>query len=218
MNLFPRISDRPLRLMFVMASSLFLLAATSAPGALEILTRMSDELAPSATAEPLFPETSAEAEIAAMIQVDSPEFVAMPLDEPASLSQLVAALDSPQGHVDGNADMLCLARAVYFESRGEPLEGQLAVAQAILNRVESGRYPATICGVVRQPGQFTYRHGSAVKAGDAWRQAQAIAVIATQGMWPSMVPQAISFHATHVRPVWRDKVRVAQIGRHIFYR
>jgi spore germination cell wall hydrolase CwlJ-like protein len=204
--------------MFVLASSLFLLAATSAPGALDVMARISDELAPSAAMEPLFPESSADAEIAAMVDVEIPQFIARPVDEPATLSHLVGALEAPHRHVDSNADLLCLARAVYFEARGEPLEGQLAVAQAILNRVDSNHYPSTICGVIRQPGQFTFRHGMPVKAGEAWRQAQAIALVAVEGMWPEIAPDAISFHATYVRPAWKGKVRVAQIGRHIFYR
>lgn len=216
-----RISDRPRRLMLVMASSLFLLAATNVPDN-SLGTAAHDLISEAAlqTPEqaPLFPDTMADAEIAAMVAVESPDYVTMPVETPASLPALVDALDAPQAHIEGNKELLCLARAVYFESRGEPLEGQLAVAQAILNRVESGRYPSSICAVIKQPGQFTFRHGRAVKAGEAWRRAQAIALVAAEGMWHEVVPDAMSFHASYVSPGWRDKVKVAKIGRHIFYR
>jgi len=166
----------------------------------------------------LYIETEADTEIASMITPEMPDYVTIPLEAPANLSVLVAAFEAPQAHVSDDDQLLCLARAVYFEARGEPLEGQLAVAQTILNRVSSGRYPATICGVVRQPGQFTYSHGQPVKIGQPWLRAQAIAVVAAEGMWQEVAPKAVSFHATYVSPVWRNKVRVAQIGRHVFYR
>lgn len=66
-----------------------------------------------------------------------------------SLAALAAAVDTDGVTRDG--ELACLATAVYFESRGEPLEGQLAVAQTILNRVDSGRFATSICGVINQP-------------------------------------------------------------------
>lgn len=214
------ISDRPSRLVLVAASSLFLLAATSLPSmpGADVMQSLLATQAESAQADSLYIETAADAEIDAMILAETPDYVTMPVEAPSTLSVLVAAFETPQAHVTEDDQLLCLARAVYFEARGEPLEGQLAVAQAILNRVESGRYPNSICGVVRQPGQFTYSHGQPVKMGEPWRRAQAIAVVAAEGMWQEVAPNAISFHATYVSPVWRNKVRVAQIGRHVFYR
>ena len=202
--------------MLVAASSLFLLAATSAPGSYAMEMMSQDDSGPQPGA--VVAESAADIEIMAMTDVATPEYVTIPVEAPASLSVLVEAIDAPQAHVSRSDELLCLARAVYFEARGEPLEGQLAVAQAILNRVDSGRYPTSICGVVRQPGQFTFRHGLPVRDGEDWRRAQAIALVAAEDMWPDVVPNAVSFHATHVRPLWRDKVRVAQIGRHVFYR
>jgi len=220
MKFSPWISDRPSRLVLVAASSLFLLAATSSPtmpGA-DVMQSLLETQAHSAEADSFYTETAADAEINAMILAETPAYVTMPVEAPATLSVLVEALETPQAHVREDDQLMCLARAVYFEARGEPLEGQLAVAQAILNRVESGRYPNSVCGVVRQPGQFTYSHSQQVKMGDVWRRAQAIAVVAAEGMWQEVAPDAMSFHATYVRPVWRNKVRVAQIGRHVFYR
>ncbi len=137
---------------------------------------------------------------------------------PARLAGLVASLDDVEASVAADHQLACLASAVYFESRGEPLEGQLAVAQAILNRVDSGRYAASICAVIRQPGQFTFNHSRAPQAGEDWRTAQAIAVIAANDLWKDMAPHAMSFHASYVAPGWHGKTRVTQIGRHIFYR
>lgn len=131
-----------------------------------------------------------------------------------NLSELVGTL----GGSEMDADMRCLATAVYFESRGEPLEGQLAVAQAILNRVESGRYARSVCGVVNQPGQFSFDRSRSPASGRDWRIAQSIARIASDDMWHPVAPKANSFHAARLSPGWRNKVRVARIGNHVFYR
>jgi spore germination cell wall hydrolase CwlJ-like protein len=137
---------------------------------------------------------------------------------PASLSALMDRIDDADDAIAKDRDLHCLATAVYFESRGEPLEGQLAVAQAILNRVESGRYADTACGVIDQPGQFSFRRSRAPTAGEAWQTAKSIAVIAARDMWTAVAPAAMSFHASYVAPNWRGKARTVRIGRHIFYR
>jgi N-acetylmuramoyl-L-alanine amidase len=115
----------------------------------------------------------------------------------------------------------CLAIAVYFESRSESLEGQLAVARVIMNRAQSGRFPSSLCGVVLQPGQFSFVRGGgfpAVARGSRdWQEAVAIARIARDGLWHSPVPKALFFHAKHVAPKWR-LTRIAAVGNHIFYR
>jgi len=116
------------------------------------------------------------------------------------------------------ADAKCLARAVYFEARGEPLEGQLAVAQVILNRVASGRYANTVCSVIEQPGQFSFAHERSPRSGSDWRIAEAIARIALNDRWAPVAPRAIAFHASRVSPQWGRMQRVSQIGRHVFYR
>ncbi len=135
-----------------------------------------------------------------------------------SLSDLVsehAASDTDDEQFD------CLARAVYFESRGEPLEGQLAVAEVILNRVASGRFRSTICDVVRQPSQFSFvRRGqipSVPRDNAAWHRAVAIARIALDNLHDVTGDDSLFFHATYVRPNW-GRPRIARIGRHIFYR
>jgi spore germination cell wall hydrolase CwlJ-like protein len=134
-----------------------------------------------------------------------------------SLPQLVSAMGATTD-VSQDAELRCLATAVYFESRGEPLEGQLAVAQAIVNRVESGRYASSICGVVKQRGQFTFDHSRTPAAGRDWQTAQGVARIAADDMWHEVAPRAVSFHAARLSPGWRGKTRIAQIGNHVFYR
>ncbi len=137
-----------------------------------------------------------------------------------SLTQLVG--DMP---VDSALapDLRCLAQAIYFEARGEPIEGQLAVAEVVINRAKSGLYPDNYCDVVTQPAQFSFvRHGqipTADESSAAWQRAEAIAEIAEQNLWRSKASGALYFHATYVRPSWaRQKVELAQIDTHIFYR
>jgi hypothetical protein len=137
-----------------------------------------------------------------------------------SLNELVG--DMPMG-ADLAPDLKCLAQAVYFEARGEPIEGQLAVAEVVINRARSGLYPTDYCSVITQPAQFSFvRHGRIPEADEsstAWQRATAIAEIAQQNLWQSKASDALYFHATYVRPSWaRQKVELAQIDTHIFYR
>lgn len=136
----------------------------------------------------------------------------------ASLGAAVAAQDTP-GSLD--RELECLAGATYFESRGEPLEGQLAVAEVIINRAESGRFADSICGVVHQRGQFSFVRGGKMPSinrnSRAWREALAVAQVAQDEEWESSASDALFFHARRVSPKWRLK-RVAAVGNHIFYR
>ena len=138
----------------------------------------------------------------------------------ASLRELVSNVS--QGD-DMSEQLRCLAGAVYFESRGEPLDGQLAVAQVIINRSEDRRWPASYCGVVHQRSQFSFvKNGRMPRintGSSAWQRAKAIARIAHDGMWESKAGDAVYFHAKYVRPSWSHrKTRTAQIDTHIFYR
>jgi N-acetylmuramoyl-L-alanine amidase len=117
----------------------------------------------------------------------------------------------------------CLATAVYFEARGESLEGQLAVARVVMNRASSGRYPPDWCGVVKQPAQFSFvRHGEfpyADTGSQAWQKAEAIAELAAANIVPSVSSDVLWYHADYVAPNWRHSLQaVQQIGAHIFYR
>ncbi|HEX8263574.1 MAG TPA: cell wall hydrolase [Allosphingosinicella sp.] len=145
---------------------------------------------------------------------------AEPAEKPArlSLAELVAA------HADSrtaDAEHDCLAGAVYFESKGEPLHGQLSVAEVILNRARSGRFPSSVCGVVKQRGQFSFVRGGRIpaiaRASQAWKRAVAIAHIAREQLADGAAPRALFFHARRVSPRWK-LTRVASVGNHIFYR
>lgn len=119
-----------------------------------------------------------------------------------------------------SSEMRCLATGVFFESKGEPLPGQLAVAHVILNRARSGRFASTVCGVLTQRGQFSFVRGGAVPTAPAnaqWRTAVAIARIAMDGDWASPAPGALFFHAARVSPGWNRSV-IARLGNHVFYR
>lgn len=143
---------------------------------------------------------------------------AMEAERAASLAALVDATPIPEAIDD---ELRCLAGAIYFESRSESLIGQLAVAHVVINRVESGRFRPTLCGVVHQPSQFSFVRGGRMPAintaGRQWRNALAIAQIARDNAWQNKAPGALFFHATHVSPGW-NKARVARIDNHIFYR
>ena len=136
-----------------------------------------------------------------------------------SLDQLVSVQDMP-ATLDRETE--CLAASVYFESKGEPLEGQLAVAEVVLNRAKSGgRFPPSVCSVVFQKGQFSFVRGHGfppiARSGTMWKTAVAIAQIAMKDQWDSRASKALYFHAARVRPGW-NRVRVAQLGNHVFYR
>lgn len=137
-----------------------------------------------------------------------------------SLRQLVAQVDTSD---EMSREMMCLAQAVYFESRGEPLDGQLAVARVVINRAQSNTFPDDYCSVVTQRSQFSFVRGGRIpspnRSSTAWTRAKAIARIAHGDLWESPVGDALYFHATYVRPSWASRMtRRAQIDSHIFYR
>ncbi len=135
----------------------------------------------------------------------------------ATLAAAVAAQDA----IADDAEHNCLAIGVYYESKGEPLEGQLAVAEVIRNRAKSGRFPASVCGVLTQRGQFSFvRTGRLPQppvSARAWKTALAVAQVARDDAWDSRVSDALFFHARRVNPGWRLH-KIAALGNHIFYR
>jgi spore germination cell wall hydrolase CwlJ-like protein len=166
-----------------------------------------------AAAVPLTPPAT---EVSIENEVRAPDFT---VDDSAAAPVRLTKLVATSEGAELNDELKCLATAVYFEARGEPLEGQLAVAQVILNRVESGRFAPTVCGVVYQPGQFTFAHNRAPATNSTdWKVAQAIAVIAANDTYRDVAPRAISFHAKRLAPNWSNMKRVSQIGNHVFYR
>ena len=142
------------------------------------------------------------------------------LPRPRALPELV---DAYAGVETDDHQQDCLAAAVYFEARGEPIEGQLAVAEVVMNRAASGRYPTTLCAVVEQPWQFSFvnatgRIPAADRSSDAWRKAVAVARIAERGASRLLPRDVLWYHAEYVAPSWgRRLARNTKIGLHIFY-
>lgn len=139
--------------------------------------------------------------------------------EPASsLADLVDAQSVP---AEMSEDMRCLASAIYYEAKSESLSGQLAVARVVINRSQSGRFASSLCGVVRQPSQFSFVRGGNIPqpstASRDWHEAVSIAQIALRDGWKNVAEGALFFHARRVSPGW-GKTRLASIDNHIFYR
>ena len=142
------------------------------------------------------------------------------LPRPRTLPELVQAY---AGIATDDREQDCLASAVYFEARGEPIEGQLAVAEVVLNRAASSRYPSTICEVVTQPWQFSFVNRTrsipqANRSSQSWRRAVAVARIAEAGASRLLPRDVLWYHADYVAPGWgRRLARNTKIGLHIFY-
>jgi len=140
------------------------------------------------------------------------------IDRSRPLDALVAEYS---GTSPRDAQAQCLASAIYWESNGEPLAGQLAVAEVIINRARSGRFASTLCGVITQRSQFSFVRGGRIptppQSSAGWRNAVAIAHIALDDVADSPVSTALFFHARYVSPRWRLQ-RLAAVGNHIFYR
>ena len=155
-------------------------------------------------------------ELAPAPEVVEPE--AEEITRGATLSETVAKLRSTQV---ASRELECLAGAIYFDSKSESLQGQLAVGHVIANRAKSGRFPSSYCGVVFQRSQFSFVRGRSMPAiargGMQWKNAVAIARIVDQQLHESPIGKALFFHARRVSPGWR-LTRVATLGNHVFYR
>jgi spore germination cell wall hydrolase CwlJ-like protein len=163
-----------------------------------------------------------------------PAFIAPKLERlPApDLDAAVAPVDGlteawllAQPAPEGDAEWQCLTEALYFEARGETLDGQIAVAEVILNRVDSPLYPRTVCGVVKQRGgggcQFSYvctgkkKMREKASADLAGRIARAM----LDGAPRRLTEGATHFHTKGVKPSWSKRfAKTAAIGSHLFYR
>ena len=119
-----------------------------------------------------------------------------------------------------NTELLCLAKNIYYEARGEPMRGKIAVAQVTLNRVtHRTEFQSSICGVVYAKDQFSWtneRHKE--PRGEAWREAKEVAKAVIEGSVHIPDFKALYFHNLTVKPRWRKtKELIARIGNHIFY-
>jgi spore germination cell wall hydrolase CwlJ-like protein len=175
----------------------------------------------------------------AAVPVSFPELAALNARQNAKAGNSVTAVRKEAGDKPNYAEFVapervgreerCLAEAVYFEARSESEAGQAAVAQVVLNRVKSGLYPSSICGVVYQNRnrhlacQFTFAcEGKSLRVTepDAWTRATRIASNVLKGStYLANVGEALNYHANYVRPYWaRYLQKTSVIGRHIFYK
>lgn len=128
----------------------------------------------------------------------------------------------------GGDQWFCLATALYFEARGETVEGQFAVAEVILNRVKSGRFPNSFCGVIKQGTgrkyqcQFTYTcdgRREVIAEPKAFERVSKVARAAMDGLTDDLTGGATHYHTVSVRPSWANVYKqTARIGVHVFYR
>jgi spore germination cell wall hydrolase CwlJ-like protein len=135
-----------------------------------------------------------------------------------------------QPKATGDEQFSCLSEALYFEARGETVKGQFAVAEVILNRVASSRYPNTPCAVIKQGTgrkfqcQFTYTcdgRKDTISEKQAYERVSKVARASLDGIEGvgNLTDGATHYHTTAVRPSWARKyVKTAQIGVHLFYR
>jgi len=129
------------------------------------------------------------------------------------------------------SDLQCLAENIYFEARGEPIEGQYAVAEVTLNRTRAEHFPHTVCAVVhemrwdpvrkRPVADFSWTElgGLSPEDGPAWKRAMTVATAVYDDTHDPIASGALFYHSTKVRPGWaRTRTAVTTIGNHIFYR
>ncbi|KAB7616372.1 cell wall hydrolase [Amylibacter sp. SFDW26] len=131
---------------------------------------------------------------------------------------------------NGNSEWRCLAEALYFEARGETLQGQFAVAEVILNRRDSKRFPSSVCGVIGQGSttgkkyacQFSYKcdgRAEVFSEGGAYIQVGKVARLMLDGKARNLTKGAMFYHTGAVSPRWSRKfTRTAKVGSHYFYR
>ncbi|WP_420013827.1 cell wall hydrolase [Tateyamaria sp.] len=133
-----------------------------------------------------------------------------------------------QPKATGGPHWKCLSEALYFEARGETVKGQFAVAEVIMNRVDSARFPSSVCGVINQGTgrkyqcQFTYTcdgNPEHIAEPRAWERVGKVARAVLDGRAPDLTNGATHYHTTAVRPSWaRVYTKTAAIGVHLFYR
>jgi len=151
----------------------------------------------------------------------------LPRQRPDAAAVTGSIPDADDSH---EKEAICLAKAIYFEARSEPIDGQFAVARVVLNRTASRRYPDTICGVIYQNAhrkhrcQFSFACDGVPDEPDeptSWAMARGMAeaLLRTERpILPEPVLRSTHYHADYVRPSWARKLtNTGQVGQHIFY-
>jgi spore germination cell wall hydrolase CwlJ-like protein len=146
----------------------------------------------------------------------------------AKVEQLSKVWLDAQPKATGGPEWRCLTEALYFEARGETVKGQFAVAEVIMNRVTSERFPKSACAVIYQGTgkkyqcQFTYTCDGlkeTIAEPKAWDRVSKVARAVIDGRAPKLTRGATHYHTTAVKPKWsRVYTKTAAIGDHIFYR
>lgn len=142
-------------------------------------------------------------------------------------NHVLIEMGAPRSRPDFSRDFSCLVEALYFEARGENLEGQRAVAEVIINRVRSPQFPNTICSVVRQGGikkarcQFSYYCDGKPEIfyeKAAYEQIRNMAIKFVSGHYPEIFNESTHYHASHVKPFWISELEfLGKAGEHYFY-
>lgn len=176
-----------------------------------------------APADPLFTPDGRSEEFLSTIAPPAMRTAALP----PGRGYVAPRLDLRTAPVVPTSDLECLTQAIYYEARNESEDGQAAVAEVVINRSRTGRYPRAICDVVYQRNsrtcQFTFTCDGAIGRGRvnlaAWARAERIAREVLAGNKPRLLPaSSVNYHANYVRPSWGRRLeRVRQIGAHIFY-
>lgn len=133
----------------------------------------------------------------------------------------ISSRNGPMPAVRGNAELSCLAEAIYFEAGGTGAKGAAAVAHVVVNRANSPKFPGTVCGVISDGCQFSYRcdgRSDALKNAEMRADALKVAEAVLDGA-PDSTNGALFFHSANAAPGWfNTRPRVGKIGGNIFYR
>lgn len=113
--------------------------------------------------------------------------------------------------------LLCLAMTIYVEARGEPVQGQIEVAAATINRTKEKDRPSTVCGVVSQKGQYTWKKNFKVKDKKAFKNSKKLASLYLQGKLRSKIGKRTYFNRYTLGKRYKTKYKPIRIGNHVFY-
>lgn len=216
------LSFAPSRAIFVATLLIVSLGAKMAPANELLETRLSALLGQEREAIRLVPDSRLSA-LTAPPPAETREIATAP-----SILTYDSAFLARQPQASGGAQWECLTQALYFEARGESVRGMFAVGEVIMNRVDSARFPNTLCGVINQGTgrryacQFTFTcdgRPEHVSEPEAWRTVGKVARLLIDGAPRQLTNGATYYHTRAVSPRWaRVFPRTTTIGSHHFYR
>jgi hypothetical protein len=176
-----------------------------------------------AEVEHVLPQPNATVPATALATIADPSGLAsdeLAASDVVAYPTLAAAVAAQSTHDGDDEAIQCLAGAIFYEAKGEPLSGQLAVADVIINRSKSGRFPSDLCDVVTQRGQFGFVRGGRIpdinEDSRYYRTAVAVAKVALAEAWDGQAERALYFNRG--RAPASGLTKVAAIGNHVFWR